>query len=128
MWPSKQACIDCHFFIKQTAPLHTAQVYVWPVSEEERQRARANDYSWRHESQALGCHFGVWDEGHQFDRSLHATVVLANRRNFCFFWRYRPLMMLDAARTLQEREAADRKAARDRWLTIVGLWIAALAL
>ncbi len=124
----KQACVDCHFFVKQAAPLPSPQVYVSLVTREERQQAKAGDYAWSNHY-SLGCHMLVWDEGHQFDATRkHAAVVVADRRKFCFFWEFRPGMMLPAARTLQEREAADSRAARNRTLTTIGLWIAALAL
>jgi len=37
-------------------------------------------------------------------------------------------MLFPAAKVLQQREAAAREAHQDRRLTIVGLWIAAVAL
>jgi hypothetical protein len=75
------------------------------------------------------CHFGVWDEGYNFDTATRRAVIVdAQRRGFCFYWPYRSGMLFPAAKVLQEREARDRDAARDRRLTIWGLWIAALAL
>ena len=37
-------------------------------------------------------------------------------------------MLLPAAKVLQEREYNNRKSARDRRITKIGLWIAAIAL
>jgi len=99
------------------------------VRSEERAKTRRGDYSWLLDDYALACHFGVWDEGHNFDKAArHAVIVETDRHDFCFFWRHRPAMLLPAAEVLQKREAERREARYDRKLTIVGLWIAAMAL
>lgn len=122
-----QHCVDCHFFVKEARDPRVANVSV--VSREERVQARAGDYSWHKEHYAIACNMKVWDEGYNFDGSQkHAMLTAQDRRNFCFFWEHHPGMLLPAAQVLQEREAREREARRDRRLTICGLWIAALAL
>ena len=126
-YSKKQYCVDCHFFVKEdrsrTPPWSSA------ISLENRKKTRIDDFSWKRDSEAIGCAYGVWDEGHDFERSKrHEILVGTNRKNFCFFWKYQKGMFVPAAKILQEREAAQRKARRDRILTIVGLWIAAIAL
>jgi len=100
-----------------------------PINQEERSKAAAGDYGWLKVHYALKCDFAVWDEGHRFDPAQrHVVIAKTNRRDGCFFRPYASGMLLQAAKTLQEREAAYARAARDRLLTIVGLLIAAAAL
>ncbi len=125
---SKQTCVDCHFFVKEVRDTAGAP-YTLTVTADERALARKGDYTWHKSHLAICCSFGVWDEGHMFDMAKrHEVIVETERRNFCFFWRYRAGMMLPAAKTLQEREAQQREATIDRRLTVWGLWIAAAAL
>ena len=100
------------------------------LTSEERQSARARDYDWLHDIYSLGCHFGVWDEGltPSSRENRQAILLDTDRRDFCFFWPYQPGMMFPAAKILQKREAENRDAARDRKYTIIGLWIAVVAL
>lgn len=126
--PIKQVCADCHFFFKEARDLPTGRS-PREITEEERKKAHAGDYSWHKEYYALSCKFGVWDEGHNFDHSKkHALLTQTDRRRFCFFWKHRPGMLLPAAEILQQREAKAYEARVDRKLTICGLWIAAISL
>lgn len=127
-WRRQQHCIDCHFLVKELRG-NPVPVPTLDVTREERVHARFGDYSWHKDHYAIACTMGVWDEGHNFDPSQkHAILTGLDRRNFCFFWKYRPGMLLPAARVLQERAEEERHARRDRLLTIVGLWIAVAAL
>ncbi|MBU2602352.1 MAG: hypothetical protein KKA32_09315 [Actinobacteria bacterium] len=124
----KQACVHCHFFVKTTR-FPQANPFVQLVSKSERAKSRTGEFDWVGPETALSCHLGVWDEGHNFEPSQRSLAIVdAERRDFCFFWRVRPGMFLPAAKALQKREAQLREAKRDRWLTLVGLWIAAIAL
>ncbi|MEX0804002.1 MAG: hypothetical protein WD688_11895 [Candidatus Binatia bacterium] len=99
------------------------------MTDEERKLAAEGDFSWAKEQWTLACHFGVWDEGYNFDKSNRQIVIAdTDRRDFCFFWRYRQGMLIPPAKVLQQREAETREASYDRRLTVWGLWIAALAL
>lgn len=118
----KQACINCHFFI-QNIERHPLE-----ISHEQREAILREDYSQLDQS-SLACHFGVWDEGYIADRERrYEVIVQTDRMNYCFFWSFRPGMLLPAAKILQEREASDRETSKDRRYTIIGLWIAAIAL
>jgi hypothetical protein len=129
MFRKKQTCADCHFFVKEARDLPTPQPIVLDVALSERATAKANDFTWAKQYHALGCHFGVWDEGYNFDMAKRFEVIAdTDRRDLCFFWRFRPGMLIPAAKILQEREARDREAGKDRCLTVLGLWIAAVAL
>lgn len=94
--------------------------------------AKRNDYSWhqrRKQAYNLECAMEVWTEGYNFeDSTRHEWLVETERRGFCFFWQFRPGMLIPAAKLLQQREAEAKDARRDRRLTIWGLWIAAAAL
>ena len=124
-----QACVNCHFFVKELVSDRTAHQASVHVTVNERAQARAGDYSWDKDHWAISCAMGVWHQGYEFDASQrHRLIVEQNRKNFCFFWHFRPGMFLQAGKVLQEREAADRAASRDRRLTLYGLAIAAAAL
>jgi hypothetical protein len=72
---------------------------------------------------------GVWDEGYGTGvDSRRQVIIKSDRRGFCFFWPFRPGMFFPAGEVLQKREWELAQAKRDRLLTIIGLWIAALAL
>jgi hypothetical protein len=121
--PINPVCINCHFLVKQSNP------GTFEVTHRNREAIKNQDYSQISNNYSLGCYFGVWDEGHNFSPELrHQTIVLANRKNYCFFWPHRPGMLLPAAEILQKREADNHAAGRDRRFTLLGLWIAALAL
>jgi hypothetical protein len=125
----KQTCADCHFFVKEARTTPTLQPIVLDVALSERARAKVNDFTWAKEYHALACCLFVWDEGYNFDMAKRFEVIAdTDRREFCFFWRFRPGMLIPAAKILQEREARDREAGKDRRLTLLGLWIAAVAL
>ena len=126
--PARQACVGCHFFVKEYRENRPPLTFA--VDAREREASRAGDYSWHKDYQALACYMGVWDEGvGEFNLSpKHDLIVETERSGFCFFWQYRPGMLMGAAKILQERESSDREASRDRRLTVIGLWIAAVAL
>ena len=120
---SEHSCVNCHFFSKlhNRIPLE--------IQEDERSSIRKGDFSPIKEHYSLCCHYGVWDEGHNFDKRQRSKIIVqTDRKKFCFFFKHRPGMLLPAARILHEREVLFRESSRDRKLTIIGLWIAAIAL
>ncbi|MFQ6613625.1 MAG: hypothetical protein ACE5D1_02170 [Fidelibacterota bacterium] len=99
------------------------------INLKKRERCKRNDFSWMKPYHSLKCHFGVWDMGFRFDpENKYEVICKMNRKDFCFFLEYRKGMLLPAAERVQERQAAYHEAARDRRLTIWGLWIAGFAL
>ncbi|MBI2556470.1 MAG: hypothetical protein HY607_02315 [Planctomycetes bacterium] len=127
---TKQSCVDCHFFMRKNGQ---SLENLGEIEAEERDQARQGDYSWIEfkDNNILACSFGVWDkqDNNKFDqKEYHQLIAETNRRGFCFWWKYHPGMLFPAAKILQEREAKNRDAARDRRLTLYGLWIAAIAL
>jgi|SRR3990172_72823 len=125
----KQSCTGCHFFVKEARSLPSPNPITVDVTNEERSLAAKGDFSWAKEPWTLACHFGVWDEGYNFDKSKRQTLIAeTDRRDYCFFWPYRQGMLIPPGKVLEQREAEAREASRDRRLTIWGLWIAAIAL
>ena len=126
-----QACVECHFFVKSYRD--TQPPFTQIVTETERASTRKGDFSWHNTSKAavaISCHMNVWDEGADgFPHSAQFDLIVdQERKGFCFFRKHQPGMLLQAAEELQRREMAAAEARKDRRLTIVGLWIAALAL
>lgn len=118
----KQACVDCHFLMKSGFGARLG------VSTQDRAALRRGDCALE-DFWSLGCYMGVWDEGHKSaKRDRLQTIVEIDRHRFCLFWPFRSGMLFTAGQVLQERESASADAKRDRLLTIIGLWIAALAL
>lgn len=119
----EEACIRCHFLER------SIERSPFGVVDEQRTAILNDDYSWLHDS-PLSCYMGVWDEGYtpELRQMRRKTIVETPRKDFCFYFEHRPGMLFPAAKTLQEREAQLREAARDRRHTIIGLWIAATAL
>jgi len=128
----EQICINCHFLrLKYRVPRQD-RIQERPVTHKERELICKEDYSWLRTliDPSLGCHFRVWDDKHSHDLGeyRHEVIVKTKRKNTCFFWKYHPGMLFQAAKTLQKREADYREASRDRKLTIIGLFIAVIAL
>ena len=127
----KQSCVDCHFFVKTIKDPQRGPI---EIEASEREKARQEDYSWvvygtGGVSVWLACSFGVWDEGYNVNRANRQQVIVeTNRRDFCFWWKHHPAMLIPAAKILQEREAKNRDAEHDRSLTRRGLKIATIAL
>src|SRR2546428_9540647 len=103
MFKRKQACGDCHFFIKAAPSLSSPNVHPYSATSEERKRAATADFSWAKDNLMLSCHLGVWDEGLGSNKNAQKeTIVDKNRRGFCFFWPYQPGMLIPAGKVLQE--------------------------
>jgi len=124
LWGWKQTCADCHFLVREARGIQPQPITLG-VTVAERAKAKRGDYSWLLDHYALCCHRGVWDEGHGLDPGQRHTVVCrTNRRGKCFFWRFRPGMMLPAAVELQKGEAEAAEKHRARRLTSYGLLLA----
>ena len=123
----KQHCIDCHFFSKTV--FVPGKSYIFSVNKDERNRSQNKDFAWKHEGESLQCAMGVWDEGGSpVKYNLFDLTVIQNRRGKCFFMKYSPGMLMEAAKTLQNREDAHRRIKLGWYLTIIGLFISAIAL
>ncbi len=128
----KQNCVDCHFFMKRgiRVIIPSPGLNLFEIEAKYREFVCHRGYEWLDQANyALVCSFGVWVGDHNFIKTnAHQVIVETNRRDFCFWWKHHPDMHLSAATILQEREAKNRDSARDRRLTLYGLWIAAIAL
>ena len=125
----KQSCVDCHFYVIKFRGHPEKHL---PIEKPERDKARQKEYSWidsRGDTRP-GCYFEVWSKEYNESsrEEYHQFIVEKNRRDFCFWFEHHPTMRPEAAEILQEREAKNRDSARDRRLTSIGLWIAAIAL
>src|SRR6476659_5495109 len=105
----RQACVDCHFFIKDWRDTRPTMIFVVP--EAERSACRGHDFSWHDDLKApvaLACYMGVWDQGvGEFDiGKRYELLVETERRWFCFFWRHRPGMLLGAAKDFLVHDTA----------------------
>ena len=118
---NKHSCINCHFFVKDCGDA------IEIIRNDERDLILKNDFSLINAPYYLRCHFGVWrDRGHKL-KNKYEVIIQPNRNN-CFFWKFRPGMELPAAEILQKKEELFRETSKDRRYTIIGLWIAAIAL
>jgi len=124
----KESCVSCHFFGKKT--LRPANDLEQSVSEDERRQLQANDFSFIADDNVLpGCQMKVWTSVWKVNKTkLIEEVITTDRKNFCFYWPYRPGMAFLAAQTLQKRAAETKEAAHDRKLVIYSLWLAVIAL
>lgn len=109
--------------------MQSIQSNKFDVAWDQRDSIRNDDYSFIDSQSILACYLGVWNEGYTAKKNQRRkTIIETNRKDFCFFWRYRPGMLFPAAQLLQEKEIINQGAAKDRHYTIIGLWIAATAL
>ena len=127
----KQYCVDCHFFVKKESE-PGSRLEASEIKAPERGALRQGNDPLKTRDCELSCSFGVWDEGLDFFAFLpdyrHQLIVKKDQAESCFYREYHPGMGLPAASILQEREAKNRDAARDRLLTRIALWIAVFAL
>jgi hypothetical protein len=124
-------CVNCHFL-----RIQFGEKCELTLKSKDRDSIRKGNFDDVTENKfVFECYRGVWSEGYNgtegFDKSKEARKKEINetpRKNFCFFWKYRPGMFLPAAEELQKRDYELEYARKDRCLTIWGLFIAAIAL
>jgi hypothetical protein len=122
--PPKESCVSCQFFIQR----FSKETYTNPNSD-CRENARNNHFEWVNENSFLECYFLVWAEGHgTYRQERFDTIILKNRRDFCFYWPYHPEMMMPAAETLQKRDVEAKETRRTRKLARTSIWISFFAL
>jgi len=121
-------CVNCHFLQKWAYGKGGEEQKVI-VEGMERQNVARHTFWARGGGADLECYFGVWDGGSDFAREVgYKEVVQTDRRDFCFFWPYRPNMGVRAAEVLQERSARQQHADRLRFQNTVALYVVAGAL
>jgi len=132
----KSVCANCHFLKLYTILPTNGSKDIRTLKSKDRDSIRKGnfeDVTW--DKYIFECHRGVWSEGFNgregFDRSKEKRQEMINetpRKNFCYFWKYRPGMFFPVAEELQKRDYELEYAAKDRRLAICGLFIAAIAL
>ena len=72
---------------------------------------------------------GVWDEG-VTPGTDHRTKTISqiSRTGKCFFFPYQEGMLFQAAGILQKREQENNSLRKSNWYTIIGLFLATIAL
>ena len=104
---SRKNCINCHFLIK-TIFAGKDIPHPMELKKKERNLILKNDFSWKKDYCSLGCDFSVWDEGFNLQKNLFDTAIRV-KRDDCFFWKYKPGMLLPAAKELQKRDSENKK-------------------
>ena len=125
----KQICRNCHFFAKESTHGHSGNNPIFSVEQDERESAKHNDFSFIKDYQTIKCRMGVWDEGLNPNKNgRDERINLLVRKGKCFFFPYDPNMLFPAAIELQKRQKEYEQVRKSNRYTVIGLWIAALAL
>ena len=125
----KPICCNCHFLSKECREENTGRPLVFSLNKQEREKAALEPHEVVAKHYSLNCHMGVWDEGVSGSIEERNTIInLTPRTSSCFFFRYHPAMLFDAARELQKRDDENRQMKRSNFYTRIGLWVAAGAL
>jgi hypothetical protein len=124
----KETCASCHFFIRSHRQID-GKVFTSEVSVANRALAKAGNFSWQINSEALSCHKGIWDEGVGFPGSSKSAQIAKTRRNGrCYFYKHQPGMLLPAAEKLLDFTQSKRLEIEKYRLAIYALLIAVLGL
>ena len=134
-------CLGCHFLSKRGSDNQT-----FSISESMRrelQKSLPNSHPQRILAE-YSCHKGVWKKSGNIGETVQTgqqdiangcpvetfacSDLTKNRGESCFFYLHIHKMILEAAETLEHREADRREARRDRKLTTMALCVAVLAL
>ncbi|WP_428102966.1 hypothetical protein [Candidatus Rariloculus sp.] len=76
----------------------------------------------------LACAQEVWGDGTLLTKEKGEKIVDKARAQECFFWPLREGMSFEAAKVLQEREAANQELKRSNLYTKIALAIATIGL
>lgn len=130
---NKKLCVNCHFLTLTSKNLNDDSIYITTPNISDRKELMKGNFEIIEKPFSLSCYFKVWSEGYSPEKEGKANdmkyiINKFNRKNFCFFWKYRPNMLFPAAEKLQEREYNLKQTAKDRMYTRIALYIAAGAL
>ncbi len=121
-------CRNCHFLIKNLREFEFAN----SLSMEERIKCKNEDFSFLREKhgESLECSHLVWSEGLPGHESpdYNSLINQINRKDGCFYFKYRPGMLIPAAKELEKRKSDLYQLRKDRRLTEIGLIISGSAL
>jgi hypothetical protein len=122
----KKNCRNCHFLAKEHRD-ESGKVYTNSPSPKERDEYIKDAENAVPEYYSLNCHMGVWDEG-IIGKGIRDEILNKEHRRNCFFFKFIPGMMFNAAKELQKREQEEQAIRTSNLYTRVGLWVAAGAL
>jgi len=109
-----ECCLHCQFCVHylefERPDTITRRSMVWDQTSRERVRSLLEGGPLS-ESFLFQCHMWVYSET---SAGKDGALVLADRRESCFFFRYRPGMRMEVAEVLEQRAAVSREAEKDR--------------
>jgi len=98
-------CLNCHFLSKEHPEENTGRVLSFSLKEEERKKLARDPIGLDRGWFSYKCYMGVWDEGvSPVSKAEDEILFSQDRGDSCFFIKYRPSMLFQAAIELQKRE------------------------
>jgi hypothetical protein len=144
MEAKKQHCIDCHFLMKErtiSREIVTSASFVprrtQKTSLTTEQRKLYRNKEWKkifQPNNEIGCYHNVWDNILFAEMSiestsdcdymiakLNKTLYEVDRKNNCFYWKYRENIALEGAEKLQKREWELTESSKEK--NLIKKWI-----
>ena len=122
---SKHCCLNCHFFSCAYVTGGGREI-IKPWSQENRDDRHLIDFSFEFDDI---CAKGVWNTAFDHDLKPHVeTIIKDDRKDECFFIEYREWMTIKTASELQRIRNENRHLKRSYLYTLIGLWLAGLAI
>ena len=101
----KPICRNCHFLSKEYREAKTGNVFLFNLTQIDREKIAETPEEDMFEPYSLNCHTGVWDEGVMgVTKKRDSMINLTSRASSCFFFPYNPAMLFNAAKELQKRQ------------------------
>ena len=131
---SKKICSNCHFLavrnlVTPYVPWSGNTEYTISMPQSLRDKIMNRDFTWMKEEQSLFCYFNVWNQNNSNGKAEYENEILQiNRLDSCFYFKFRPGMLFEAAQELEKRDASYRESAKDRKLTKRTIIIALITL
>jgi len=105
----KNKCLNCHFLSKEHREKNSGRVLNFALTEKERKNLENDPIGFDRGWYSYKCYMGVWDEGvSPVSKAEDEFLFSQNRGDSCFFIKYRPSMLFQAAVELQKREQENR--------------------
>jgi hypothetical protein len=127
-------CRNCYFLTKCFRDISAKKLekFINILSLEERKKCKNKDFNFmkKDRGEFLECSHLVWSEGSPGYESpdYNNLINQLNRKDECFYFKYRAGMLLPAAKELEKRKSDLYQLRKDRRLTEIGLIISGSAL